>query len=204
MAAESGRKLDLTKIVLYASAALVATVLGVALSILVFGPPAGAAGARPFTLVDHRGDRVDESVLEGQIDLVYFGYTYCPDVCPVELNNLALAIEQARERGSTARLVFVSVDAQRDTPAVLAEYVGYFGDDVLGLTGTAAQVKAAADQYGAIYYRHGGSGGDDYLVSHTNYVYVVDADGDYAGYFSGGEAPDAVVDRVLAMEAGAR
>jgi len=121
---------------------------------------------------------LDLAELRGKVVLIYFGYTSCPDICPTNLAIIASALRRlsAAER-ARVRVLFVSVDPERDTPTRLAEYAGYFHPNILGLTGTPDAVARAASLYGARYGREPSESAMGYLVYHTAYTYVVDPTG---------------------------
>lgn len=114
--------------------------------------------------------------------LVYFGYTYCPDVCPLDASRNAGAVEILAERGVDATPVFISIDPERDTPDVLAEFTDVMHPEMVGLTGSAEQVKAASQAYRTFYKRQAG-GGDDYLVDHSTFTYLVLPDAGFVDFF---------------------
>lgn len=139
--------------------------------------PAPAAVGGPFQLVDFDGKPVDETVLKGQWNALFFGFTYCPDVCPGTLQALAAASDQLGPKAKNLRIVMVSVDPERDTPAQLKTYLtaDYLPKTTLGLTGTPAQVDAAVKAYRGYYKKVGD--GPDYTVDHSTAIYVIDPKG---------------------------
>ena len=139
-----------------------------------------------FALLDQDGAPIDETVFEGQCDLVFFVFTHCPDICPTTLQVLAAAKAELRERGVSTlpRIVLVSVDPERDTPEILSEYVAYFGAGNLGITGPLEEIRALTTGLG-IYFEKQAGDGDNYLVDHSAAVLLVDPDGRFAGLFSG-------------------
>ena len=134
-------------------------------------PLQGAAIGGPFNLIDQTGRPFDEARLQGKYRLVYFGYSYCPDVCPVDLQKLMQGL-RAFERSDPARAaklqpIFVTVDPKRDTPAVLRQYVAAFHPRLIGLTGSDAQIAAAAKRYAVYYKQRPADGGvSGYLMDH--------------------------------------
>jgi protein SCO1/2 len=157
---------------------------------------AGADIGGPFTLVDGTGATVtDRDVITGPT-LVYFGYSFCPDVCPLDNARNAAATDLLAERGITVSPVFISVDPARDTPEAMAEYTAYMHPTMVGLTGTAEQVAAAADAY-RVYYSIGeaADGGDDYPVDHSTFTYLMDPSG-LVDFFRRDATPEEVADRV--------
>lgn len=138
----------------------------------------------PFELIDGDGRRVTERDFEGRHMLVYFGYTFCPDVCPTTLFNASAALDEIGPAlASKVRLVFVSIDPERDTPEVVKEYAAHFHPGTAGLTGTPEQVAAAARAW-RIYYRKAAPDEDgDYLVDHSSILFLMDGDGRYVTHF---------------------
>lgn len=149
-------------------------------------PPAAAIGGA-FQLVDSRGRAVDQSLLRGKWTAVFFGFTHCPDVCPTTLQTLIDARQRLGERSEDLQIVFISVDPERDAPAQMAAYLDNF-PGVIGLTGSPAQVAAAAKAYKAYYARQGE--GPDYLVQHASAVYLMDPEGRFANAVTYGLGPD--------------
>jgi protein SCO1/2 len=181
--------------------ALVA-ILGLAAGAGLFWKMGGGAGAGdgaqtaqgdvggPFQLVDQDGRPVDESVLEGQWNIVFFGFTYCPDICPSTLQAIDVAKQQLGPRGEDLQTVFISVDPERDTPEQLKTYLSLdaFPDNVIGLTGTPEQIAQVAKAY-YVYYRKSGEG-PDYTVDHSTAAYLMDPQGRFNRVLAFGVAPD--------------
>jgi protein SCO1 len=145
-------------------------------------PLAGARIGGPFTLTDQRGNRVSDTDFAGRYRLIYFGYSFCPDVCPVDMNRLMLGLRQFERtdasRALTVQPIFISVDPERDTPAVLAAFAAQFHPRLLALTGTAAQIRAVADAYVMQYSRQEGSRPDAYLIAHRQLAYLMGPNGE--------------------------
>ncbi len=164
--------------------------------------PAGADDADRavvgrFLLVDMTGRPVTDETYAGKIRLVVFGYTYCPDICPTVLNTLSVALEHlGADRGKVVTL-FVSVDPERDTPAHLKDYLVSF-PEVTGLTGSAAQVAAAAYNFKARYEKQPAADGDPaaYSIDHTASIYIMDRAGNFLARMPHASAPDRVAERV--------
>ena len=132
----------------------------------------------PFSLVNQDGKRVTEKDFLGNYMLVFFGYTYCPDVCPTELQVMTAALDQLGPEASRIQPVFVSIDPARDTPEVLKAYVANFGPRLMGLTGTAEEVAAIAKAYRVYYAKAGNStSATDYLMDHSSIIYLMGPDG---------------------------
>lgn len=139
-----------------------------------------------FELVDQSGSAIDETVFEGQWDLVFFGFTHCPDVCPTTLQVLANAKAALDDLGVSPlpRIVLVSVDPERDTPEILAQYVGHFGAGNLGITGSLEGVRALTTGLG-IYFEKQERDDGNYLVDHSAAVLLIDPQGRFSALFSG-------------------
>lgn len=158
---------------------------------------AGGDVGGPFTLVNHDGETVTDEAFRGRYMLIYFGYSFCPDVCPTELQAMGRALD--RLDPETARKivpVFISVDPARDTPEELAKYVEAFHPRMVGLTGSKAQIDKAVREFRA-YYKLGEPsepGAGDYLVDHTSFQYLVGPDGELAAILRGGAKPDEIAD----------
>ena len=132
----------------------------------------------PFTLVDGSGHVVTDRDLRGRYVLVYFGYTFCPDVCPTTLATIAGALERLEKRADRLQPVFITVDPQRDTPKVVASYAAAFSPRILGLTGSPEQVARVAGEYRVYYAKHRtGAGPDDYTMDHSSIIYLMDPNG---------------------------
>jgi len=156
-----------------------------------------------FELIDQRGTPIDESVFQGQWDLVFFGFTHCPDVCPTTLQVLATAITTLDERGVSPlpRIVLVSVDPERDTPEILGRYVDYFGKGNLGISGSLDGIRALTSGLG-IYFQKQETDDDNYVVDHSAAVLLVDPEGRFSALFSGPHvAADYVHDLPILMGA---
>jgi protein SCO1/2 len=139
-----------------------------------------------FELVDQDGAPIDETVFEGQWDLVFFGFTHCPDICPTTLQVLAAAKAALDEQGVSPlpRIVLVSVDPERDTPEILGQYVDYFGAGNLGITGSLEGIRALTTGLG-IYFEKQESDDGNYLVDHSAAVLLIDPQGRFSALFSG-------------------
>lgn len=133
--------------------------------------------ATDFTLTSQTGEPVSLSDLRGKLVLLYFGYTFCPDVCPTTLSTLNQALELMGKKADDVQVVMVSVDPERDTPEVLANYLSNFNPSFMGLTGTHDQIASAATGLGVFFEQHEGSAATGYLVDHTASVMALDQQG---------------------------
>jgi protein SCO1/2 len=134
--------------------------------------------ATDFTLTASTGEPISLSDLRGKHVLIYFGYTFCPDVCPTTLADLRMmAQELGEERMEDVQVVMVSVDPERDTPDRLADYMGFFDPTFLGMTGPLEEIIAASTQFGVYFEQNRVEGASEYLVDHTSTVTLIDPDG---------------------------
>ena len=152
----------------------------------------------PFTLVNQDGETVTDEDFRGKAMLIYFGFTYCPDICPFSLQTMDAALAELSEADrALVQPILISVDPRRDTPEALAAYVqsDAFPDGLIGLTGTPEQVAQVAEEYRVIY-RETEEGQDDesYLVDHTSFIYLMDFEGEFVTVFSHGHTPQAIAD----------
>ena len=184
------------RIVLWSIAGLVALVL-VGVGVQAARSPEGAITdivadiGGPFTLLDQNGETVTRDDLLGTPHAVFFGYTFCPDVCPTTLWEMSEQLKRLDAAGEgTVRPVFVSVDPERDTPAVLRDYVSAFDGRILALTGDREAVDEAVGNYRAYYKIHEPDERGDVLVDHTASVMLFDADGRFRGTIAYGEDPE--------------
>lgn len=143
----------------------------------------------PFVLVDHNGDQITEAALRGQPSALFFGFTYCPDVCPTTLFEMDAWLNELGPEGKNIRAFFVSVDPERDTPEVLGRYITNVTDKVTGITGEPEDVARMARSFG-IYVRKVDLEGGDYTIDHTASILMIDSTGDFAGTIAYGENPD--------------
>jgi protein SCO1 len=165
--------------------------LGLAL-LLTFAPsgraPTSAIGG-PIALVDQDGRPVTEASFAGRPHLVFFGFTHCPDVCPTTLFRITEILKAAGESGRDLRAVFITVDPERDTPAVLKEYLASFDPRIVALTGERPAVDAAIGAYRA-FARKVPTKDGDYTMEHTAIVYLMDADNRFVGSFDLNRPPE--------------
>jgi len=140
--------------------------------------PAVLAVGGPFSLVDGDGHNVTDRSWPGKYLLVYFGYTFCPDVCPTTLTNVADALDKLGAKADRIQPLFITVDPKRDIAAVVKQYAAAFGPRFIGLTGSAEQIAAAARAYRVYYAEHRtGPGPDDYSMDHSSVLYLMGPDG---------------------------
>ncbi len=160
------------------------------ISFKVVGQPAGLYGKvynppRPafdFTLPTGNGERTPLSDYQGRVVLIFFGYTNCPDICPTTLADVKAALAQLGDKAKEVTVLFITVDPTHDTPARLAEYLGYFHEpSFVGLSGTEAETAAIAYQYGAKFYREeGATATGGYTMAHTARLFLINRQGQWA------------------------
>ena len=139
----------------------------------------------PFTLTSHEGKRVTNEDFRGKYMLVTFGYTYCPDVCPTELQIISAALDLLGERGKDIQPIFITIDPERDSVAALAQYMPNFHPRYVGLTGTAEEIQAVARAYRVYYAKAKGSeNSPDYLMDHSTILYLMGPDGKFVKHFT--------------------
>ncbi|PTX75931.1 SCO family protein [Sulfitobacter mediterraneus] len=155
---------------------------------------AGELGG-PFELVNGQGQTVTDKEVITQPTLIYFGYTYCPDVCPLDVDRNASAIEILEERGTLVTPVFISIDPARDTPEVVGEFAEVMHPRMIGLTGSEAQVKAASTAY-RTYYKAHEAVDDEYLVDHSTFSYLVMPEEGFVEYFRRETTPEQMADKI--------
>lgn len=158
------------------------------------GPLVGSGVGGPFALVDQDGHQVTDRTYAGKYRLMYFGYTFCPDVCPVDVQKMAQGLKAfaAIDPARSAKVVpiFVTVDPERDTPAVMKSFVRAFSPTMVGLTGTTAQAAAARSAF-RVYARKAGEG-RDYLIDHSATIYLMDPDNRPISFLNHGATPQAI------------
>jgi cytochrome oxidase Cu insertion factor (SCO1/SenC/PrrC family) len=139
----------------------------------------------PFTMVNQRGETVTDKTYLGKPMLVFFGFTYCPDICPTELQIIAQSLTDLGDAGKDIQPIFVTVDPARDTPEVIGQYVANFGDRFIGLTGSESQVAEMASAY-RVYYSKQDNAKDpaNYLMDHSAIIYLMGRDGKFLKHFS--------------------
>lgn len=133
--------------------------------------------APDFELNAALGQTVQLSDLKGKLVLLYFGYTFCPDVCPTSISKLADAMDVLGKQADDVQVIMISVDPERDTPEMLSEYMSFFHPNFIGVTGTPDEIAEVATLYGIYYQAHEGTQATGYLVDHTASIMVIDQDG---------------------------
>src|ERR1044071_6164099 len=175
---------------------------GVLLALALRETPRGAAGTAlasaiggPFQLIDQNGEPFSDADLKGKWQLLFFGYTHCPDACPTALNEIALALDRLGDKRDAVRVVFITVDPERDTPEVLKNYVQSFDASIVALTGSPDQVAQAAKAYRVVYAKHPRQDGG-YEMDHSAVIYVMDPQGRFTARVPPESTGDAIDDRL--------
>ena len=130
-----------------------------------------------FTLTDQNGEPFSQAALNGKVTILFFGYTHCPDICPAVLARVAQVYRQLQEAGEADQVqpVFITFDPERDTAAHLKEYLPWFKANIIGLTGSLEEIRQVAKQYGVVFIKDQQE--QDYLVTHSDYLYLLDDQG---------------------------
>ena len=156
----------------------------------------------PFNLIDHNGQIVTEKSYVGKYLLVFFGYTFCPDVCPTTLTNISNTMDLLDDLSTKIIPLFITVDPIRDTPGHLKEYVSYFHPKLVALTGSEEQIKAVSKAY-RVYFAKSEPNKDDqedYLMDHSSITYLIGPDGKFIEHFSHGMEPEKIAERLLKLQ----
>lgn len=140
----------------------------------------------PFSLIDHTGKPRRDTDFRGKLMLVYFGYTLCPDVCPTDLQQIGLALEQLGAQAKEVAPIFITLDPERDTRELLSNYVPSFHAQLVGLTGSADAIREAARAYKVYYAKVPVAGWSRYTVDHSSFIYLMGRDGKYLGFLPPG------------------
>jgi protein SCO1/2 len=159
---------------------VVLLIMGTGAYVWLSGGGSASLVGGPFTLEDSAGKQVSDRDFRGKYMLVYFGYTFCPDVCPTTLNEVADALEHLGTKANDLQPIFITVDPKRDTPAVVKQYTAAFSPKLIGLTGTPEQIAAVAKAYRVYYAEHRtGPGPNDYSMDHSSILYLMGPDGKF-------------------------
>ena len=157
---------------------------------LTMRPEATIPIGGPFQLVDGDGKTVTDQDFRGKWMLVYFGYTHCPDACPTALQDMANAVDMIGDKKRDVSIVFITIDPERDTPAVMKDYVSAFEAPITVLSGAPAAVASAAREYRVYYAKHQTQ--DGYEMDHTSIIYVMDPRGRFVTNFTHENSPDEI------------
>lgn len=159
---------------------------------------AGGAGALggPFELVNAAGETVTDAEVITEPSLLYFGYTFCPDVCPLDVARNAVAVEILEEKGMTVTPVFISIDPKRDTPEAVGDFAANMHERMIGLTGSPDQVRAASQAYRTYYNAQDDTDDEFYLVDHSTFSYLVLPEYGFVEFFRREASPEQMADTI--------
>lgn len=160
--------------------------------------PGSVTVGGPFSLVDPSGKTVTDADFRGRWMLVYFGYTFCPDVCPTELQAVSASLDRLGSQATNVVPIFITVDPERDTPAVMGGYVKLFDDRLVGLTGSQAQVTAALRAYRVYAAKSESKTTSSYLMDHSSFLYLMGPDGKLRTLFKPGTSSDEIAASIQA------
>lgn len=158
------------------------------------GPVGGEIGG-PLNLVDVNGQAVTEQDVFTKPTFVYFGYTFCPDVCPLDFARNAAATDILGDQGVDTQALFITIDPARDTPEVLKDYVPLFGDRTIALTGSLENIQAASKAYKTYYRKQDNNDPNFYLMDHSTFTYLMLPGHGFADFFKSEETPEQVAER---------
>jgi protein SCO1/2 len=150
----------------------------------------------PFALIDQDGRPRTDADFRGKLLLIYFGYTYCTDICPTDLQTISTTIDKLGPAGESVQPLFITVDPEHDTSEVIKLYVTLFHPRLVGLTGSAKQIKAIARAYKVYYAKNEESTKSDSVIDHSGFVFLVGRDGKYLGFFPPGTSADRMIDNL--------
>jgi protein SCO1/2 len=147
----------------------------------------------PFTLIDQDGRRRTDADFRGKLLLIYFGYTYCTDICPTDLQTISTAIDRLGPAGESVQPLFITVDPEHDTPEAIKLYVSLFHPRLVGLTGSLKQIKTIARAYKVYYAKNEESKKSESVIDHSGFIFLVGRDG-YLGFFPPGTSAERIID----------
>jgi protein SCO1/2 len=152
-----------------------------------------------YLLMNDRGQAVSDQDFPGRFQLISFGYTFCPDVCPTTLAEMSLILDKLGKKSRRMQALFVTLDPERDTPEVLRNYTAYFNSRIMGLSGSPELVRRAADNFKVRYEKHWepGAAKDKYSVDHSAGMYLLGPDGRFLAKFAYATPPDQIAERIL-------
>ena len=194
------------RFMLFVAALVITVAVGLTVNILFLkGERTGsrtigvAAIGGPFELTSHQGRLVRDTDYRGKHMLVMFGYTSCPDVCPTELQLITEAMEQLGTAAAKVQPLMITIDPERDTTALLADYVSNFHPAIVALTGSVDQVKAAAKTYKVFFAKGEVDGEGDYFMDHSSFIYLMSPDGIYLHHFAPSISPEGMAEKIRAV-----
>jgi len=196
-----------TKIIIALSIIIAAISLYILLVIKLPNKPLAGQGGAPeenvpiggdFVLTDHNGNEFSSDMMKGKLSLVYFGFTFCPDICPASLQKLTNVLSALGKYQIDVLPIFITVDPARDTPDILKEYLGHFHPKFVGLTGSEEKIREVANLYKVFYaIAEGVTEKDDkYMLDHSSFVYLMDRNGKYMKHFYMNSTPEEIIEYI--------
>lgn len=159
-------------------------------------PVTGVKVGGPFTLTDHTGKVFTDKNLRGQYAMIYFGFTFCPAICPTELQKMTVALNQAGPLADKIQPVFITIDPERDTQSVMASYVAQFHPRLTGLTGTPEQIEKVLKAYRIYARKVTDPAMNDYTMDHSSYIYFLNPAGDVIGLYGANSKPSEITEAI--------
>ena len=153
-----------------------------------------------FTLTDQNGDVFDSTKLHGKYSLIYFGFTYCPDICPDSLEKITHVLNTLNSYNIKIVPIFITIDPKRDTPETLKKYATHFHQDFISLTGTDKQIKEVANLF-KVYYQVAPAqeNTENYMIDHSAFMYLMDKSGHYLAHFDTSETQDVITHKIVKL-----
>ena len=158
----------------------------------------------PFRLTDHTGRARRDSDFRGKFMLVYFGFTFCPDICPTDLLQIALALRKLGPAAIDIAPLFITLDPERDTARLLAQYVAAFHPQIIGLTGDIKAVHNAAESWKVYHAKVANNGASRYTIDHSSFIYLMGRDGKYLGFIPPSTSADRIAEALRQHIAGSK
>ncbi len=150
----------------------------------------------PFTLTAHTGETVTDQTYNDKLKLIFFGFTYCPDVCPISLSTMTRTMEMLGDEAERVQPLFITIDPERDTAEALAQYVTHFHPSLVALTGSQEAIADVAQSYFVGYTKVYDESATDYLMDHSVLVYLMSEDNDYLAHFNHQTSPEEVASTI--------
>ena len=148
-----------------------------------------------FELIDQNGEIFNSDELKGNLSLIYFGFTRCPDICPTSLNKMTEIVEMLNKHNIDILPIFITIDSKRDTPIVLKEYLKHFHPKFIGLTGNEQQIKDITNKFKVFYARVNNDDADpNYMFDHSSFIYLMDTNGKYLKHFYLDSSPKEIIE----------
>lgn len=198
---------NITKIIIFLSSIIAVISVYILLTVDLPNKPLAGRGGAPdndaqiggdFILTDHRGNEFNSNSMKGRLSLVYFGFTFCPDICPTSLQKLTHVLSVLDKYQIEILPIFITLDPKRDTSSLLSEYLGHFHKNFIGLTGSKEQIENVASLYKVYYAIAGGEkeSSKNYMLDHSSFVYLMDKNGKYMTHFHIDSSEEEIIEYV--------